>query len=249
MRKTLITVASLLLFGFLVFFGLTKTAFGPGADQRKQDTKTKPTEFDKKKLSNTDPVSLWVVVNKQHSLDPTSYTPGDLVVPDVPLRLARAEEQMQIRKVAEQPIKTMFSDAKKAGINLTFGSGFRSYTYQKVLYDGYIRSMGQAEADRTSARPGHSEHQTGLAFDVTLPSGKCHLDTCLGDLPEGKWVAANAYKYGFIIRYTKSKENVTGYGYEPWHLRYVGVELAAELDKQNVQTLEEFFGITGGKEY
>jgi D-alanyl-D-alanine carboxypeptidase len=109
--------------------------------------------------------------------------------------------------------------------------------------------MGQAEADRTSARPGYSEHQTGLAFDVEVSGGKCHLEKCLGETPDGKWVAANAYKYGFIVRYPEGKENVTGYDYEPWHLRYVGTDLASEMHTKSVQTLEEFFNISGGKNY
>ena len=101
------------------------------------------------------------------------------------------------------------------------------YVYQKQLYDGYVAQMGQDEADKISARPGTSEHQTGLAFDVTLPSGECFLETCLGAMPEGEWIAANAYKYGWIVRYPEGKEDITGYSYEPWHLRYVGIEVIA----------------------
>ena len=209
----------------------------------------KPVEFDKKKFSTSQPDSLWVIANKQHPLEPSDYAPKDLVVPGVPLRLKASSEQMHIRGQVEEPMKDMFAAAKTAGFSLSLGSGYRSYQYQKTLYDGYVSSTGQAEADRTSARPGYSEHQTGLAFDVEATNMKCHLDKCLGDTADSKWIAANAYVYGFIVRYTQNKEGVTGYDYEPWHLRYVGVDLAKELRGKNIETLEEFFDVSGGKNY
>lgn len=252
MRKLLIPLSAVILMVLLVVFGLKQTATSPDKkpdNNNQQTNQTTPPSFDKTKYSTTAPESIWVVVNKQHALNPTSYAPNDLVVPDVGLRLAASAEQMHIRKVVEAPMKAMFADAKTADFTLALGSGYRSYSYQKSLYDGYVRTMGQAEADRTSARPGHSEHQTGLSFDVEVTAMKCHLEKCLGETADGKWIAANAYKYGFIVRYTETKEDVTGYDYEPWHLRYVGVELAAELHKQNVETLEEFFNVSGGKNY
>ncbi len=252
MRKLLITISAIVLLVLVFVFWFKQTATSPAkkaGNNNQQTNQITPPSFNKTKHSTTTPESIWVVVNKQHSLNPTSYAPNDLVVPDVPLRLAASAEQMHIRKELEAPMKTMFADAKTAGFTLALGSGYRSYSYQKTLYDGYVRTMGQAEADRTSARPGHSEHQTGLAFDVEVTGAKCHLEKCLGETADGKWIAANAYKYGFIVRYTETKEDVTGYDYEPWHLRYVGVELAAELHKQNVETLEEFFNVSGGKNY
>lgn len=204
--------------------------------------------FNKNQYSLTDPASIWVVVNKQHPLNPKTYAPTDLVTPNVPLRVP-GNETMQLRTVTAKAVESMFAAAKTAGLQLMLSSGYRSYTYQVSLYDGYVQSQGQATADTQSARPGYSEHQTGFALDVEPVSRTCELEQCFGTTPEGKWVAANAYKYGFIVRYTSGNENVTGYEPEPWHIRYIGVELATELHNAGVATLEQFFGVTGGKNY
>lgn len=236
----------------LILLGFKQTALWPkDIAKAPEGSKTLPAPpgFNMTQFSTIEPSSPWVIVNKQHAINPTSYVPDDLVVPNVPLRLSVANEQMHIRKLVEEPVKRMFADAITAGFSLSFGSGYRSFNYQKSLYNGYVNSQGQTEADRTSARPGYSEHQTGLAFDVEATGGKCHLDKCLGEMGDGKWLAANAYKYGFIVRYTAGKEDITGYDYEPWHLRYVGIELATEMYKKNTQTLEEFFSVNGGKNY
>ena len=111
-----------------------------------------------------------------------------------------------------------------------------------AFYDAYAARDGQAAADRYSARPGTSEHQTGLSFDVTAADGSCHLEVCFENTPEGLWVAENAHLFGFVIRYPEGKENITGYQYEPWHLRYVGPALAEQLHDTG-QTLEEFFDL------
>ncbi|MGH7241192.1 MAG: M15 family metallopeptidase [Candidatus Saccharimonadales bacterium] len=218
----------------------------------KSSTQT-PTEksgstFDKHLYSTTDPTSIWVVVNKQHSLNPKDYVPKDLVFPNVPLRVP-GNESMQLRQVTATAMEEMFAAAKKDGIELMLSSGYRSYTYQVNLYNGYVASQGQATADTQSARPGYSEHQTGLAADVEPASKNCEVEECFGDTPEGTWVAANAYKYGFIVRYTTGNESVTGYEPEPWHIRYVGTELSNELHRTNTTTLEQFFGIKGGTVY
>lgn len=203
-------------------------------------------KFDKSQHSLTDPTSIWVVVNKQHSI-PATFVP-DLTVPDVQLRLASREEQMQINATTEPAIKELFKAAKADNVVLVFGSGYRSGALQKQFYDSYKAKDGQAAADTYSARPGHSEHQTGFAADITSVSGTCHLEICWADTPEGKWLAANAYKYGFIIRYPKDKQDITGYQYEPWHVRYVGKELAAQIHETN-QTLEEFFDLGPAPNY
>lgn len=136
----------------------------------------------------------------------------------------------------------LFSDAKAAGYGLKVASGYRSFADQRYIYNGYVAANGQAAADRFSARPGHSEHQSGLAFDVNHPDSK-QLLTAFGDSPVGIWIAESAHRYGFIIRYPKEKESLTGYMYEPWHLRYVGEELAAALYESGL-SLEEYFGIS-----
>lgn len=211
-------------------------------------TKKSVATFDKTQNSTSDPSSIWVVVNKQHALQPKSYVPSDLVVPNVPLRVP-GNESMQLGQVSAVALEKMFADAKAQGLSLMLSSGYRSYSYQVSLYNSYVKSSGQIFADNISARPGFSEHQTGLAADIEPASQKCDVDKCFGDLPEGKWLAANAYKYGFIVRYTDGNQSITGYAPEPWHIRYVGVGLATELHNINVSTLEQFFGITGGASY
>lgn len=132
----------------------------------------------------------------------------------------------------------MNADAKSLGLNLWIASGYRSYATQKRLYNNYVSSDGKEAADTYSARPGYSEHQTGLAFDLNS------VEESFANTDEGKWVKDNCYRYGLIIRYPKGKESITGYIYEPWHLRYVGVELAIKLyNNGDWITLEEYFGV------
>lgn len=210
--------------------------------------KSSTASFNKQQYSLTDPSSIWVVVNKKRALNPVSYVPKNLVTPNVPLRVP-GNESMQVTQQTATALEKMFADAKLDGINLMLSSGYRSFTYQTGLYNGYVQTQGQATADTQSARPGHSEHQTGFAADLEPVSKKCELDVCFADTPEGKWLAANAYKYGFIIRYTPDKVPVTGYANEPWHLRYVGTDLSTEMHNQKVTTLEEFFNLGAAPGY
>lgn len=198
-------------------------------------------EFDKTKYSLSDPVSLWVIVNKQRAIS-TNYTPGNLAMPEVKRDPSDSADEQKIRDILKISVEKMFGDAKSAGHDLIFASGYRSADLQAIYYNGYVARDGQAAADKYSARPGTSEHQTGLAFDVARTDRKCYLEICFGETAEGRWLATNAYKYGFTLRYKQGKEDITGYQYEPWHFRYIGKELAAELNKSN-QTLEEFFGL------
>lgn len=204
--------------------------------------------FDKSRYSTSDSASIWVVVNKKHPLQPIRYSPTDLVVPNVPLRVP-GNESMQMRSVAASALEQMFAAARSIGLELMLSSGYRSHEYQVGLYNGYVQSVGQATADKQSARPGYSEHQTGLAADIEPVSKRCELLDCFADLPEGKWLSANSYKYGFVLRYPKDKVPITGYEYEPWHFRYVGASLAGEMHGEGIKTLEEFFGISGGQNY
>lgn len=158
-----------------------------------------------------------LIVNKTYSL-PKDYNPG-------------------VDATAESAFKKMQSAASAEGLNIYISSGFRSYDYQSGLYERYAQRDGYAAADRYSARPGHSEHQTGLAFDLNS------IDDSFADTREGKWVAENCHKYGFIIRYPKGKEDITGYMYESWHIRYLGVDMATKVYESG-KTLEEYFGIT-----
>lgn len=133
-------------------------------------------------------------------------------------------------------LKTIQEAAEKENLSLPLKSGYRSYSTQKSLYNRYLTNNGKVYADGISARAGHSEHQTGLAFDVG------YVAESFGNTAAGKWLEANCHKYGFIIRYPKYKELITGYNYEPWHIRYVGVEVATEIMENNL-TLEEYLGV------
>ena len=145
-------------------------------------------------------------------------------------------------KQARSAFNQMAASGKKAGFNLTAFSTYRSYDYQKGLFDRYVKKNGVKEANRFSARPGQSEHQTGLAFDVgEVGKQKQWARQAFGNTNAGKWIAKNAHHSGFIVRYPKGKEAVTGYIYEPWHLRYVGKELATKVYKSGL-TLEEYLG-------
>lgn len=252
MRKPLIITMFILLVIGVSVFGFSKTALGPKGSETPQTTKTteppKPS-FDKKKYSITDPTSPWVIVNKNRALTPPTYAPTDLVTPNIPLRGGPNSEEMKMRSEAAQALERMTAVAKQQGAQLKLASGYRSYGTQVSVYNSEVKQYGQKQADTESARPGKSEHQTGLVADLQDVNGQCVVADCFGNLPEGKWVAEHAWEYGFIVRYQPGKEAITGYRYEPWHIRYVGADLAAELHKQNILTLEEFFSVVENQPY
>lgn len=194
-----------------------------------------------------DPNNTSVIVNKLRPL-PDGYAPTDLIAPHVPLRLDNTEPEMQLRQEAALATEALFNAAKADGYNLLLTSAYRSQTQQASLYNYYIAQKGQVAADTDSARPRYSEHQTGLAVDVGRADRWCEVQPCFAETPEGKWLAANAVHYGFIIRYLPDKEAVTGYVYEPWHLRYIGKDLADKVNTSG-QTLEEFFGLPAAAHY
>lgn len=215
-----------------------------------QAVPTIPTSFNAALYSTSDPASLWVIANKQHPLSPPNYAPSNLVVPNIPLRANITSSEKYARSDVATALQTMVTDAKAVGVNLNLQSGYRSYSYQGSLYNRYVTQQGQAVADSQSARPGYSEHQTGLAVDLGGTSNpSCDVDKCYDSTIEGKWLASNSYRFGFIVRYPIDKQAVTGYTYEPWHVRYVGTELSQEMHTKAVSTLEEFFGISGGESY
>lgn len=187
----------------------------------------------------TNAFSSVALVNKQRNL-PANYVPIDLVVPDVAFSFSGNSPKKQLRKVAANALEKLFAAAKQDGITLKAVSGYRSYATQKSIFAGNAAQKGEEVANRTSARAGQSEHQTGLAMDVSSASVGYALEERFGDTKEGKWLAKHAPEYGFIIRYQKGKEKITGYSYEPWHVRYVGVQTARDIASQNL-TLEEYF--------
>ncbi|HET6863989.1 MAG TPA: M15 family metallopeptidase [Candidatus Saccharimonadales bacterium] len=245
-NKKVLTAIFALILACLAYFAWPnhKTA-EPQVNSTPATAPNASTTFNKNQYSLTDPNSIWVIVNKKHSLRPVTYAPSDLVVPSVPLR-APGNESMQLRQITASALEQMFAAAKAAGINLQLSSGYRSYSYQVGTYNSYVKQSGQAYANTISARPGFSEHQTGLAADIEPVSRQCEIVDCFANLPEGKWLAANAYKYGFLMRYPADKASITGYDYEPWHFRYIGTALSTELRALHVETLEEFFGVSGG---
>lgn len=186
------------------------------------------------------------VVNKTRPLQPKEYIPPTLVFPTVKLRVP-GNESMKIRFDVANSVQDLFSAAQAEGFSPMFSSGYRSYGYQVNLYGSYVKSQGQLEADKQSARPGYSEHQTGLAFDI-CNAGDCRLEQEFESTPLGQWIANNAHKYGFTVRYRKDKDQITGYMYEPWHLRYVGIETATKLYEKNL-TLEEYFNLPAAPTY
>lgn len=183
--------------------------------------------------------SQYVLVNKSNPIAPIDFKPGDLVIPDIQTSSSDTEDERSIRKVVKSGLEKMVNDAKEDGQELVMNSGFRSYKAQSFYFNNYVRQSGLEEAKKFSAQPGYSEHQTGLAFDLSYKDKKCYLEVCFGETEAGKWLATNAHKYGFVIRYPKGKEGITGYQYEPWHFRYVGEEVAKDMHEQNL-TYEEF---------
>lgn len=181
---------------------------------------------------------ILILVNKTFGLS-SNYKPNDLTIPNVRFSFEGPHEKQNIRQVAAQALEELFTAGDQEGIFLFAASGFRSYNRQQSVYNSHIQNLGQVEADKISAKPGHSEHQTGLAMDVTSHSAGFSLSEEFGNTKEGKWVAENAHKYGFIVRYPKGKEHLTEYNYEPWHLRYVGEDAAKEIFEKNL-TLESY---------
>lgn len=174
-----------------------------------------------------------LIVNKTYYL-PENYKPTDSYNSNITDSCTTC-----INKEVMSAFNEMKSDMQSLGMNVWIASGYRSYNTQKYLYNNYVLRDGKVNADTYSARAGYSEHQTGLCFDLNSVSDAFSYTN------EGKWVNDNCFKYGFIIRYPKGKEDVTGYMYESWHLRYVGKTLAEKLyNNGSWITLEEYFGIT-----
>ena len=168
--------------------------------------------------------------------------------------LARVTEMAEAMEGVTSPppadVAALFAAAEaEAGLRLQAQSAYRSYNVQVRVYNGIVASRGQDYADVRSAQPGHSEHQTGLAIDISSLPAVCALDPCFGDTDHGRWLAANAHRFGFHLRYQPEMTPITGYSYEPWHFRYVGVELATELHETGIRTLEEFFGLPPAPTY
>lgn len=187
----------------------------------------------------TTPESIFCLVNKEYSL-PSDYVPEDLVKPNVSFSINYESEKQLLRKAAAEALEELFQDANEQNLELTAVSGYRSYERQKEIYENNLKTRGTSHTNQYSAKPGYSEHQTGLVMDVSCKSENYDLQESFGDTPEGIWLAENAHLYGYIIRYPEDKCEITGYAYEPWHIRYVGVPLATYL-YDNKMTLDEYY--------
>lgn len=197
-------------------------------------------------VSLSDPDREWLVVNKQRPLDPIDYAPGDLVMPSN----VRALEQSALRAAPAEALSAMVRAAADAGAGeIGYLSAFRSYSTQKSTYAGRVAVGGVAEADRESARPGYSEHQTGKAVDIVPCNGSCGTLDDVAASPQGAWVREHAWEFGFITRYAEGREDYSGYEPEAWHLRYIGPELAQAYHDGGYTTLEEFFGLPAAPTY
>lgn len=194
------------------------------ADEDYYDKDTvKKTDISKKEL---------MLVNKFNYLD-ENYAPDDIV--KVSMQFAYGDNE--IKKEVYEKFRSMYNDAKKEGLYLIITSSYRDYNFQKELWDSYANQKGDEWADSVSARAGYSEHQTGYTLDiVTYNANMSSFETT----DEFKWLQDNAYKYGFILRYPKDKEDITGYSYESWHYRYVGKDVATKIKKLGI-TFDEYY--------
>jgi len=193
-----------------------------------------------------DPARSWVVVDKSRPLVPIDYRPAALAVPAG----VRVLDGGELRQDAAAAMAAMVESARVAGAGeIGVGSAFRSYETQVETYSSHVARRGEEGADLVSARPGYSEHQTGLAADVVPCGETCGTIDELAASPQGAWVAEHAWEYGWIVRYPDGGTDVTGYLPEPWHLRYIGVDLAREYHDGGWRTLEEFFGLPPAPHY
>lgn len=184
------------------------------------------------------PDSLRCLVNKMRPFAQLDWEPSDLV----------EFYGHQLRAEAAKAADTMIDAAATDGVTLLVSSAYRSYAVQQQTYQYWVSVNGQQVADQLSARPGYSEHQTGLAIDFASPEG-CRLEECYRDTLAGQWLAKNAPRYGYILRFPDGRQSVTGYRFEPWHYRYVGVQLAQEYVASGAKTFEEFIGTGAAPDY
>jgi len=252
-----LTVIGSVFLAFFSFFG----AWNQGLGQFKEvsasiqkiadQVQAKPaTIFDPPKYSIDGADSIWVVVNKQRQISPLKYQPDNLVLPAFPSPKVQNPFSLQLREEAALATKEMASAIAEGGIGtLILNSGFRTYKNQQGLYNRTRDTLGPAVAEKLSARPGHSEHQLGLAADFSVRGQGCVIMVCFGNTEAGKWLADNAHEYGFVLRYPKGYKPITGFQYEPWHFRYVGVELATEMRTKGIRTLEEFWKLESAPDY
>jgi D-alanyl-D-alanine carboxypeptidase len=199
--------------------------------------------------SLTDPESRWIVVNKQRPLNPIQYVPKDLVAPRFGALNANPYGRKLRKEASTASYRLAMAMRAEGAGSMVIQSGYRSFAEQSTIYDRQVARFGLKAGEALAARPGYSEHQTGWAMDVSARGQGCQIRVCFGKTKAGTWLVANAYKYGFIIRYPEFATPVTGYQYEPWHLRYVGKPLAKAMHDAKVSTLEKYFSLPSAPNY
>ena len=185
-------------------------------------------------IKQSDTSKNYLLINNKYYQLPEDYEPNNLV--DISVQHAYGKDNKIVSEVYEA-FKQMFNDAKKENITLIINSSYRSFKEQKEVYNSYLQKHGVEYTDKYAARPGHSEHQTGLALDLTTYNT---TGDTFDQTDTFKWLQENAHKYGFILRYPKDKEKITGYNYESWHYRYVGVDAATKIKEENI-TFDEYY--------
>lgn len=210
-------------------------------------TPTPEPEPERASDASSDPDSIHVLANRHNPLQPADYEPDDLVYPNVVQ--SGPEDAMMMREEAAAALEDLFVAAEQEASALGLVSGYRSFDYQVQIYSQRHAEVGTEETDLYMSRPGYSEHQTGLTADVVGSANPdCILGTCFADTEEGQWVADNAHRFGFVVRYLEDMEDITGYPYEPWHLRYVGEETAEEVYEEGL-TMEEYWEVDPAPDY
>jgi len=235
-RPLIVLVLLILALSAVIFVGLNFSAIKGllGKDDAQQTIDDAAAQKSRQEAAQQ---GLLILVNKQHPVD-QDYKPDDLTAMKYYI-VGREASGRFMREPAVAAFNQLVEAAALEGIELKMTTAYRSYDYQKIIFDNYLNQYGEEEANRFSAKPGQSEHQSGLAVDVSSSSVEYELLDTYGDTPEGKWLIAHAHEFGFILRYPEGKEGVTGYLYEPWHLRYVGLFVAKEIYEQGT-TLEEY---------
>ena len=227
--------------------GVVQSRLGSLADAAPPTFSIRSSDWIRAKL--TDPNSVFVVVNKQRQISPKTFAPEDLVRVESSQTLDNSRK-LALSVAAAKALGEMAAGLSAAGEGKLFlNSAYRSYDYQADLFLSKVKQYGKAEALVRSAKAGYSEHQTGLAADVSVPEQGCAILACFGDTSAGKWIQENSWRYGFIVRYLETTTAITGYSYEPWHLRYVGLEVARLYSESGIQTLEEFWGLPAAPDY
>lgn len=193
--------------------------------------------------------SPWVVVNKTRPLQPKTYIPKTVLPAFANPKVSNPRGE-RLSKYAARALVELADAAKISGVGtLLVQSGYRSYSLQKVIHASQVARLGKTAGEALAARPGFSEHQTGLAVDVAAYGQGCVIQVCFGKTKMGRWIEENAYLFGFIVRYPSGRTPTTGYQYEPWHLRYVGTQMAGQMSDAGILVLEDFWKLPAAPNY